>query len=189
MAPGTGTPEPGGLTIMATARRGAADRHVGAAGRDRRSRGLAAVRPRRGDRFRRQPGGARFQDDFRLRCIPGAWATHGQNCGRRQDQAAAHPGVRAKMLAQQLDAQQGAKRRFEVQEDSGARGRHMMNTPVPQQRGGSRAQQAADGQRDPGGEADVRRRAAARPSNASQGFNSRGPRIQTASISVPERMV
>ena len=35
---------------QAAARRGAADRHVGAAGRDRRGGGLTAVRPRRGDR-------------------------------------------------------------------------------------------------------------------------------------------
>ena len=79
-------------------------------------------------------------------------AAGGQGHGRRKDQSAADPGVRAQMFAEQFDAQPGAERRFDVQEDSGARGRHMMDAPVPKQRGRGRAQQAADGQRDPGGE-------------------------------------
>ncbi len=46
--------------------RGAADRDVAAAGRDRRGGGLAAVRPRRGDRVPGQPGGARGAVRHRL---------------------------------------------------------------------------------------------------------------------------
>jgi len=45
-APGTGTPEPGGLSA-AVARRGPADLLPAAGRRDRRGRGGAAVRPRR----------------------------------------------------------------------------------------------------------------------------------------------
>jgi hypothetical protein len=54
-----------------------------------------------------------------------------QGQGRRQDEAAAHPGVRAQMLSEQTDAQTGADRWLKVQEDSRARGWHMVDTPVP----------------------------------------------------------
>ena len=101
MAPGTGTPEPGGLTGPAAARRGAADRHVGAAGRDRRGGGLAAVRPRRGDRVPRQPGGARGAVRHRL-AAPGAGGRAAPPAGRAaarrpltSQRGAALPGLRS----------------------------------------------------------------------------------------------
>ena len=74
MAPGTGTPEPGGLTGRAAPRRGAPDRDDGAAGRDRRGGGRAAVRPRRGDRVPGQPGGARGAVRHRLAAAEGGRA-------------------------------------------------------------------------------------------------------------------
>ena len=48
-----------------------------------------------------------------------------------------------------------SQRRLNVEEDAGARGGHVMDAPVPQERGSGRAEQTADGQRDPGGEAYV----------------------------------
>ncbi len=53
------------------------------------------------------------------------------------------------MFTEQLHAQQGAERRLDIQEDAGTRRRHMVNAPVPEQRGGARAEQAAPGQGDP----------------------------------------
>ena len=64
----------------AAARRGAADRDVAAAGRDRRGGGLAAVRPRRGDRVPGQPGGARGAVRHRL-AAPGAGRRAGPPAG------------------------------------------------------------------------------------------------------------
>jgi agmatinase len=59
LAPGTGTPEPGGMLTREVLR---AIRQIVAVGRPRRhgrGRGLAAVRPCRDDRDGREPGGAR----------------------------------------------------------------------------------------------------------------------------------
>ena len=58
-APGTGTPEPGGLSRPPAARRGPSDLPGAAGGGDGRGRGLAALRPRRHHRRPGQPGGAR----------------------------------------------------------------------------------------------------------------------------------
>ena len=55
-APGTGTPEPGGLSARAAARRRPPDLPRAAGRRHRRGRGVAAVRPRRDHRVPRQPG-------------------------------------------------------------------------------------------------------------------------------------
>ena len=55
-APGTGTPEPGGLSARRAARRGPPGLPRAAGGGDRRRRGLAAVRPRGHHRGAGQPG-------------------------------------------------------------------------------------------------------------------------------------
>ena len=86
MAPGTGTPEPGGLTGRAAAGRGPPDRDGAAGGRCRRGRGRAAVRPRRGDRLPGEPGGARGAVRHRL-AAPAA--------GRRPGPARQGPGLPA----------------------------------------------------------------------------------------------
>ncbi len=57
-APGTGTPEPGGLSSRAAARRRTPDLPRAAGRRHRRRRGLAALRPRRDHGVPRQPGRA-----------------------------------------------------------------------------------------------------------------------------------
>ena len=54
-APGTGTPEPGGLSARAIARRGPADLPRAPRGRGGRRRGVTAVRPRRHHRSPGQP--------------------------------------------------------------------------------------------------------------------------------------
>ena len=58
-APGTGTPEPGGLSARAAARRRPPDLHRAARAGRRRGRGVAAVRPRRDHGVPRQPRRAR----------------------------------------------------------------------------------------------------------------------------------
>ena len=91
----------------------------------------------------------------RMMAGSGSMAAGGEGDGGGQNQRAAGPGVGAEVFAEQLDAEPGAERRLDVEEDAGARGGHMMDAPVPEQRGGGRAEQAADGQRGPCGGADV----------------------------------
>ena len=115
-APGTGTPEPGGLTARAAARLGAPHRLRVAGARDGRRRGVAAVRPRRDHVLPREPGRARGAD--RDRAAPARRA-------RRHDLGPAHPAARA-LTAQSAHSGQSAS----VQR----RGRIVESTP----QGGSR---------------------------------------------------
>src|ERR1035441_8787772 len=88
---------------------------------------------------------ALFQNHGRLRLMPVRRQSHGSG----QNQRAAHPCIGAQVLAQQLYAKKGAHRRLNVQENPSPRSRYVMDAPVPQQCGGSRAQQSADSERNP----------------------------------------
>ena len=74
MAPGTGTPEPGGMLTREVLRADPPDRRRRRARRDGHRRGLAALRPGRDDRDGREPGRAR-----------GHQRARGQAPGRRPD--------------------------------------------------------------------------------------------------------
>ena len=82
-------------------------------------------------------------------------ATAGQNDGRAENERPAEPGVRAEVFAEQLDAKVGTKGGFYVEENAGARGRNVMDAPVPKEGCGGGAGKAANGQGYPGGCADV----------------------------------
>ena len=82
-------------------------------------------------------------------------AAGGQNDGGREDKRSAEPGIRAEVFTEQFDAQVGAERGLDVEEDASARCGDMMDAPVPKESSGGGAGQAADGQSDPGGRADM----------------------------------
>ena len=89
-APGTGTPEPGGLLTARAAPRDPPDRRRGRARRDGHRRGLAAVRPRRDDGDDREPGGAR--GDQRARGEAGRRRRGRSGSTRSADRVTAAPG-------------------------------------------------------------------------------------------------
>ena len=60
----------------------------------------------------------------------------------------------AEVFAEEEDAEQGADEGFHVEEDSCLRGGDLGHAPVPEQRGGGGAEQAAGGEGEPGFEAD-----------------------------------
>src|ERR1700690_1946335 len=88
-----------------------------------------------------------FQDDGGAVVV----ATRGEGDGCGENERAADPGVGAEMFTEQVHAEVGAERGFNIQENSGARSRHMMDAPVPKERGGGGAEEAAHGERYPGG--------------------------------------
>ena len=83
-------------------------------------------------------------------------AARGERDGRAEDECASEPGEGAEVLAEELDAEEGAESGLNVEEDAGARGGDAVDAPVPEEGGGGGAGDAAGGERSPGGEADVR---------------------------------
>ncbi len=93
-APGTGTPESGGMTareLLDAVRRAA---YIAADRRDGRRRGVAALRPRRHHRGARQPGGARGAVGHRP---AQAGRREGQRLGSVAPPARPAPGVRVRL--------------------------------------------------------------------------------------------
>ena len=93
-APGTGTPEPGGLSSARPARRRTPDLPRAAGRRHRRGRGLAALRPRRDHRVPGQPGLPRGAlraggEEGRHHPRPGGTAARGPMSDARSSAAAA----------------------------------------------------------------------------------------------------
>lgn len=82
----------------------------------------------------------------------------GEGDGGGEDERAADPGKGAEVLAEQFDTQKGAHCGLNVEEDAGTGGWDVVNAPVPEESCGCGAEQAADGQGDPGGGADVGKR-------------------------------
>src|SRR5208337_2104466 len=68
-----------------------------------------------------------LQNHGRLRLV----TARGERNGRGQDERSAQPRVGAEAFAQKFHAQHRTEHRLNVQKDPGARGRHMMNAPVP----------------------------------------------------------
>src|ERR1700761_5460906 len=82
-------------------------------------------------------------------------AASGQDDGGEEDHGSAEPGDWAEGLVEDEDAEQGADERLHVEQDTGLRGRDLGHSPVPEERGGRGAEQAAGGEREPGLEGDV----------------------------------
>ena len=59
------------------------------------------------------------------------FAGGGEDDGGGEDERASEPGGGAEVIAEQLDAENGAERRLDVEEDSGARCGDVMDAPVP----------------------------------------------------------
>ncbi len=69
----------------------------------------------------------------------------GEDDGGGNDEASANPGAGAEAIAEHEDAEDGAERRFDVEEDAGARSGNTMHAPVPEEGGGRCGDEAADG--------------------------------------------
>ena len=72
----------------------------------------------------------------------GAGAGGDEDCGG-EDQAASDAGARAETFAQEEDAEDRADQGFHVEQDAGLGGWNLGHSPVPEQRGGGGAEQAA----------------------------------------------
>src|SRR5579872_2629252 len=84
--------------------------------------------------------GRLFENEVRLNIV----SSRGQyDCGS-QNEASADPRKRAQVLAKQFDSEDGPKCGFDVQKDSRPRCGHMVDAPVPQDRRGCGAGEAAN---------------------------------------------
>ncbi len=81
-----------------------------------------------------------LQNDFRIVTAEG----HGD--GGAENQRSAQPCVGAEMLPQQLNAEDGAEYRLDIEKDAGAGGGDVMDSPVPEQRSEGCAGDSADGE-------------------------------------------
>lgn len=82
-------------------------------------------------------------------------AAHGEREGCAEDECASEPGEGAEVLAEELDAEEGAESGLDVEKDAGARGGHAVDAPVPKEGCCGGAGDASGGQGSPGSEADV----------------------------------
>src|ERR1039458_5661489 len=70
----------------------------------------------------------------------------GDDEGGGEDEGAAEAGAGAEGFVEDQDAEQGADEGFHVEQDAGLRGGDLGHTPVPEQRGGGGAEEAAGGE-------------------------------------------